>query len=196
MKTNRESRSIAVLSLISALEGVFGQTHAPPTLPAVKRPGTIPCTGSWVGRSDGVDGCGKFHSQAGFDPLTVKPVTSSYTDWANSAHHHLFVQFLNNFIFHSGCSWSLLNWNRPLFPRFPLFGATIQSCLGFLYLRDFIYPVLDKRWGFLNRNVCHYTTAVCRGKAFTCSMVLPEGRLLYIIYLTLHHYSTLICVMW
>jgi len=49
MKAQRGSRGIAVLSLILALVGAGGQQHAPATLPAVKRPGTIPCTGGWVG---------------------------------------------------------------------------------------------------------------------------------------------------
>ena len=71
MKAHRGSRGIAVLSLIPALEGAGGQQHAPATLPAVKRPGTIPCTGGWVGHSDGLDGCGKSRPQAGFDPRTV-----------------------------------------------------------------------------------------------------------------------------
>jgi hypothetical protein len=166
MKAQREVRGIAVLSLISALEGLGGQRHASATLPAVKRPGTIPCTGGWMGHSDDLDRCGKSRPLAGFDPRTVLPVTSRYTDWAILAHHHLFVQFLNNFIFRSGChcSWSLLNWNHPLTLN-ALLSVVLQSrsCLGFLYFRDFMYPLLDKRWGFLNRNVCHYMTAVWRG---------------------------------
>jgi hypothetical protein len=110
------ARGIAVLFLNRALGGGGGQRHASATLPAVKRPGTIPCTEGWMGHSDGLDRCGKSHPLAGFDPRTVLPVTSRYTDWAILAHHHLFLQFLNNFIFRSGwhCSWSLLNWSQLL----------------------------------------------------------------------------------
>ena len=46
-------------------------------------PGEIPgthCTGCWVDPTAGVDGCGKSRPPSGFDPRTIQPVASSYTD--------------------------------------------------------------------------------------------------------------------
>ena len=42
-------------------------------------PGTH-CIGGWVGPRAGLDGCGKSRPPPGFDPLTVQPVASRYTD--------------------------------------------------------------------------------------------------------------------
>jgi len=36
----------------------------------------------WVGRRAGLNGCGKSHPPPGFDPRTVQPVASRYTDYA------------------------------------------------------------------------------------------------------------------
>ena len=46
-----------------------------------ERPGTH-CIGSWVGPRAGPDGCGKSRLRPGFDPRTIQPVASRYTDWA------------------------------------------------------------------------------------------------------------------
>jgi len=46
-----------------------------------ERPGTH-CIGGWVGPRAGLDDCGKSRSPPGFDPRTVQPVASRYTDWA------------------------------------------------------------------------------------------------------------------
>jgi len=51
--------------------GVGGQPHAP----AVTR-----CTEGWVGLRAGLDWYGKSRPPPGFDPRTVKPVASRYTD--------------------------------------------------------------------------------------------------------------------
>ena len=84
IKEQRESRDIAcTLSLISALVLVGSQRHVPRALPP-ERPGTH-CTGGWVGRRAGLDGCGISRSPLGFDPRTVQPVASRYTDWAIAA---------------------------------------------------------------------------------------------------------------
>jgi hypothetical protein len=48
-----------------------------------------PCAHSivgWVGHEAGVDGCRKSRRPPGFDPATVHPVASSFTDCATSAH--------------------------------------------------------------------------------------------------------------
>jgi hypothetical protein len=37
------------------------------------------CIGGWVGSRAGLDGCGKCRPK-GFDPRTVQPVASHYTD--------------------------------------------------------------------------------------------------------------------
>jgi hypothetical protein len=50
-----------------------------------KRPGTH-CIGGWVGHRTGLDECGKSRPPSGFDPQTVQPVASLYTDWAIPAH--------------------------------------------------------------------------------------------------------------
>jgi len=44
-----------------------------------KRPGTH-YIGGWVGPRAGLEGCGKFSLSPGFDPQTVQPVASLYTD--------------------------------------------------------------------------------------------------------------------
>ena len=62
--------------------GVGGQLHAPAALPPVKRPGNH-CIGGWVGPRAGLDGCGKSRPPPGFDPRTVQPVASRYTDWVS-----------------------------------------------------------------------------------------------------------------
>ena len=58
-----------------------GQLHAPAALYPRERPGTH-CTGSWVGPRAGLDRRGKSRFPPGFDPRTVQPVTSRYTDYA------------------------------------------------------------------------------------------------------------------
>ena len=46
-----------------------------------ERPGTH-CIGGWVGPIADVNRCGKSRPPPGFDPRTVQPVGSRYTDWA------------------------------------------------------------------------------------------------------------------
>ena len=66
--------------------GVGGQLYAPAALPTRKSPGTH-CTGGWVGPRASLDGCGKSRSPPpGFDPRTVQPVASRYTDYVLPAH--------------------------------------------------------------------------------------------------------------
>ena len=59
--------------------GVGGQRYAPAALPPAKRPGTH-CAGGWVGPRAGLNVCGKSRPPPGFDPRTVQPVSSRYTD--------------------------------------------------------------------------------------------------------------------
>jgi hypothetical protein len=55
------------------------QLHAPAALPPAKGPGAH-LVGGCVGPRAGQDGCGKSRPPPGFDPQTVQPVVSSYTD--------------------------------------------------------------------------------------------------------------------
>ena len=60
---------------------VGGQRHAPAALPPGRRTDTH-CIGGWVDPRAGLDGCRKSHPTPEFDPRTVHPVASRYTDWA------------------------------------------------------------------------------------------------------------------
>ena len=63
------------------LRVVGGQRHAPTALPPGKT--RHPCAEGWVGHRVGLDGYGKSRPPPpGFDPRTVQPVASRYTDWA------------------------------------------------------------------------------------------------------------------
>jgi hypothetical protein len=64
---------------------VSGELHALAALSPGKRPGTH-CIGGWVCPRAGLDGCGKSRPPPGFDPRTVQPVASRYTDYAIPAH--------------------------------------------------------------------------------------------------------------
>jgi hypothetical protein len=59
--------------------GVGGHLHAPAALPPGMRPGSH-CIGGWVGPRAGLDSCKKSRPLPGFDPRTVQPVVSHYTD--------------------------------------------------------------------------------------------------------------------
>ena len=67
---------------MTALEGVRCHRHAPAALYPQERPGTH-CAGGWVGPRAGLDRCEKSRPPPGFDPRTVRPVASRYTDYAN-----------------------------------------------------------------------------------------------------------------
>jgi hypothetical protein len=61
--------------------GVGGQRHAPVTLPLGNRP-INHYIGGWVGHRAGLDGCENSPPPPGFDPQTVQPMASPYTDCA------------------------------------------------------------------------------------------------------------------
>ena len=67
--------------MTTTLEGSEGSRHAPAARYPWERPGTH-CTGGWVGPRAGLDRCGKSRPPPGFDPRTVQPVASRYTDYA------------------------------------------------------------------------------------------------------------------
>ena len=68
----------STLSLASAVDGV-GVNVTPRPLYPRERPGTH-YIGGWVGPKAGLDECGKSRSSPAFDPRTVQPVASRYTD--------------------------------------------------------------------------------------------------------------------
>jgi len=70
----------STLSLTSALDGVGVQRHDPAALPPGKKQYLLyrGLGGSWV-RSGRVR---NISPTPGFDPRTVQPVASRYTDWA------------------------------------------------------------------------------------------------------------------
>ena len=68
--------------MTTALEGVRGQPHAPADFYPRERPGTR-CIEGWVDPKAGLDRCRKSRPPLGFDPRTVQPVVSRYTDYAN-----------------------------------------------------------------------------------------------------------------
>jgi len=61
--------------------GVGGQRHAPTTLPPGKRPGTH-YIGGWVGPRASPGWVQKIPPPPGFDPRTLQPVASRYTNYA------------------------------------------------------------------------------------------------------------------
>ena len=78
----------STLPSTSALDGgwVVNVTPRPPY--PQERPGTH-CTAGWVGPRAGLDGWGKSRPPPGFDPRTIQPVASRYTDWAIAAPTYL-----------------------------------------------------------------------------------------------------------
>ena len=78
---HRGSRGIALLFLdLGARWGWLVNATPPPLYPR-ERSGTH-CIGGWVGLTAGLDGRGKSRPTPGFDPRTVQPVASRYTDCA------------------------------------------------------------------------------------------------------------------
>ena len=69
----------STLPSTSALNERWVVSTTPRPLYPQERPGTC-CTGGRVGRRAGLDGCGKSRPAPGFDPRTVQPVVSRYTD--------------------------------------------------------------------------------------------------------------------
>ena len=69
------------LSSTSALDEGRWSTPRSGRFTPRERPGTH-CIGGWVDPRAGLDVCGKARPPPGFDPRTVQPVASRYTDWA------------------------------------------------------------------------------------------------------------------
>jgi len=75
-----ELRYSSALSLTSALEGVGVQRHAPSILPPGKA--LYPMCRRLGGPQNRSGQVRKISPPPGFDPRTVQPVASRYTDWA------------------------------------------------------------------------------------------------------------------
>jgi len=82
---HRVSRGIALLFLDHGTRRWWGQRHAPAAIYPQERPGTR-CTGGWVDPRAVLDRCGKSNPPLGFDPRTIQPVASRYTNWATPVH--------------------------------------------------------------------------------------------------------------
>jgi hypothetical protein len=95
MKAQRGNRGILCSFFnLDARYGVGGQRHAPAALP----PGMTRYPLYWrLGRPQaGLDGSWKSRLPAGFDPRTVQPVASRYTDWAIAAHYIILIIHKHN----------------------------------------------------------------------------------------------------
>jgi len=65
--------------MTTAVEEVKGLRHPPAAHYPQEGPSTY-CTRGWVGPRAGLDRGGKSRPPQGFDPRTVQPVASRYTD--------------------------------------------------------------------------------------------------------------------
>jgi len=90
---------------------VRGQPHAPTALYPRERPGSH-CTGGWVGRRARLDRCGKSRPPQGFDPRTIQPVASRYTDWATRptslfVTYYYYYYYYHTIVYIIITSWSM-----------------------------------------------------------------------------------------
>jgi hypothetical protein len=106
----------STLPLTSALDGVGGQHHALAALPPGK---------TWYplyrrlggGPRAGLDGCGKSRPPPGFDPRTVQPVASRYTDYVYNIYSFMFCSWLNKLYVLDDLCLSIIR--APLTPPSP-----------------------------------------------------------------------------
>ena len=74
------------------------QRHAPDALHPRERHGTH-CTGDWVGPRAGLDKCEKISPLPGFDPRTVQPVASRYTEYATQPYIYIYIYIYANLLY-------------------------------------------------------------------------------------------------
>ena len=92
---HRGSRGIALLFLDHGTRRGWGVSITPrPLFTPGERPDTH-CTAGWVGPRAGLDMCGKSRPPPGFDPRTVQPVASRYTNYATRP-ISVFLRYHNN----------------------------------------------------------------------------------------------------
>jgi hypothetical protein len=80
-----KQRYNSTLSLTSALDEVGFQHQTPAALPPGKKHAAH-CKEGWMGPRSLWTGAENLAPPPGFDPRTVQPVASRYTDWAIPAH--------------------------------------------------------------------------------------------------------------
>ena len=112
----------STLSLTSALDRGWVVNATPGSLYPQERPGTH-CIGGWLGPRAGLDGCGKSRPPPGFDPRTVQPIASRYTNCAVPAHRHK-GQYQN--IFNGYRPNSLWDGNRSSMDHIPVAGVCVS----------------------------------------------------------------------
>ena len=122
-----------------------------------ERPGTH-CTGGWVGPQGRSGRVRKISPPPGFDPRTVQPVASRYTDCAIPTRRHLnlstpthILSLRSSFLLSTFVSVSIIHvlyhnhYHRPAdvwwASQVTKVGSVLSSCLVFLrYLRSLHYP--------------------------------------------------------
>jgi hypothetical protein len=95
-----EQRHSSTLSLTSALDVVGDQRHAPAALPSGKTHYSL-CR-RLGGSQDRTGWVRKISPPPGFDPWTIQPVASRYTDWAIPAHQDKFNTIKKCYTHHTG----------------------------------------------------------------------------------------------
>ena len=95
--------------MISALRWGWVVSITPRSLYPWERPVTY-CTRGWVGPRTGLDVCGKSRPPPGFDPRTVQPLASRYTDCAIPA---LIIALINT-LMHTNISLAV-RWSHTCF---------------------------------------------------------------------------------
>jgi hypothetical protein len=80
-QTQRVGRGIALLFRDLGTRRGWVVSLTPRPLYPQERPSTH-CTGGWVGLRAGLDVREKSRPPPGFDPRTIQPIASCYTDWA------------------------------------------------------------------------------------------------------------------
>ena len=123
----------------SALRWGWVVSTTPRPLYRRERPSTHR-TGGWVGPRAGLDGCGKSRPPPGFDPRTIQPVASRYTDWAIPA-LELKKGWSKIPILHTP-SWCALG---QLYKRVPIFMWNNPRCLPY-----FRTPIFSANYVLIN----------------------------------------------
>jgi hypothetical protein len=111
-----------------------GQRHASAAFYPQERPGTH-CTGGWVDPRAGLDRCRKSRPPPGFDPRTVQPVASRYTDWATRPFSKVCILYILG-------DWRLVAFGKQRRPHseYPVTRSTSETELSLFSLKysDFV----------------------------------------------------------
>ena len=110
-----------------------GQRHASAALPRGKRPRTH-CTGSWMSGKGRSGQMRKMSSPLGFDPRTVQPVASWYTDYAilaSASQYHTFTLIQNHYALKAGIIYEETFHTHQYFyggPNLFIMNITANTC--------------------------------------------------------------------